>query len=1374
MPYFQSFDILAYNNDFAQCLTAETTVSPGDCSLKYQWYYNDENTTAGGVPIDGATGATYTITEDMIGKYIYVYVTAEKENYVTASVSVSAGMIPEKTIVAAPTVSGEYIFNGARQTVELNGFDENIMAVTGTTIASEVGTYTIRVRLLNTLLYTWTDGTTDSIELTWRIEEDVLKVGDYVNYPVEYDNVATRFTMETNYNEYNVNTNGWRVLSIDKTTGIVNLVSAGIPLNMYKTYDSDALTLATKMNSNEEFLNIDISSEFKDGYFYENGFKEYSSLKDAFTNKYTVINSDIPQVRAMTKDDVDSVYQVLGETTDETMENTYLKADIYKDMLAIPSTTPGYWAYYWLGTAYDQYQLWHIGGYKGNMESHRGGFSLGIRPVVTLKPEVVFTGRDASGAWNLYLPEANSFVKPTVASGAYVFTGSEHEVKLNYFDSEIMTITGDTKATDAGTYTIEITLNDTSKHAWADGTVEPVTLTWTIEEAKIGPSVRISGNMEWGSTLSADTAVSPADANVSYQWYWNDTASTENGTAIEGETGATYTVARDMVDKYIYVVVTVSKANYKTEVIADITDTPITMNHVYVTLYTDGTLGFSNDTSTIAGKTVAKSYGDISESHYTASGDVPWGLDVEAITTVDFVNEIEPYYSTAFWLFGCTNLSTINNISNLNTSNVTDMCSMFEACNSLLELNLSSFNTSNVTDMQLMFVDCWALEDLDVSNFDTKNVTSMYGMFARCYALESLELSNFDTGNVTNMVSMFLSCRLLTEIDVSSFDTRNVTDMAAMFANCYVLESLDVSNFDTSNVTNMQQMFYRCESITELDINNFNTSNVTNMSSMFNGSDNLTTIYVSLNWTTENADTTDMFLNCGTDHVCLIPTSVYVTLYEDGTLGFSHDETTIEGKTVAKRYGDVGDEHYTVGAYDSINNIHPCDVPWFEDRESITTVEFVNKVSPKYSTAAWFNTCLNLTEIINIENLYTCNVTDMSYMFNKCQNLENIDLSNFDTRNVTSVHAMLQACSEIKNLDLSNFDTYNVISMSHLVNGCTKLETINVSSFDTSSATDMYAMFANCDALVTLDISNFDTHNVTRMLQMFYGSVNLTTIYVGLDWTDENADTTDMFLNCGTDHVCLIPTSVYVTLYTDGTLAFSHNESTIVNKTVAKKYGDISEAQYKQVGYDDTNNMYLCDTPWFEDRLSITSVNFVNKVSPNSTAWWFNGCSNLVTINNIENLYTCNVKSINHMFANCSSLTNLDLSSFDTRNVTSMNGMVSYCSKLTSIDISNFDTSNLNNMGGMFNGCSALLSLDLSNFDTSKVTAMSGTFMDCTSLTSLDLSSFNTQSVTDMHVMFANCSNLEEIYVSMDWTDENADTAGMFTGCLAQSVTLKN
>ena len=60
------------------------------------------------------------------------------------------------------------------------------------------------------------------------------------------------------------------------------------------------------------------------------------------------------------------------------------------------------------------------------------------------------------------------------------------------------------------------------------------------------------------------------------------------------------------------------------------------------------------------------------------------------------------------------------------------------------------------------------------------------------------------------------------------------------------------------------------------------------------------------------------------------------------------------------------------------------------------------------------------------------------------------------------------------------------------------------------------------------------------------------------------------------------------------------------------------------------------------------------------------------------------------MFAECSSLTNLNLSNFNTQNVINMGWMFYDCFSLTNLDLSNFTIKNSTKMGGMFYNCNSL------------------------------------------------------------------------------------
>ena len=149
----------------------------------------------------------------------------------------------------------------------------------------------------------------------------------------------------------------------------------------------------------------------------------------------------------------------------------------------------------------------------------------------------------------------------------------------------------------------------------------------------------------------------------------------------------------------------------------------------------------------------------------------------------------------------------------------------------------------------------------------------------------------------------------------------------------------------------------------------------------------------------------------------------------------------------------------------------------------------------------------------------------------------------------------------------------------------------------------------------------------------------------------------------------------------------------------------------------------------------------------------------------IEYSFNHYITNTNYMFFECSSLTNLNLSNFNTTNVIDMSFMFERCPSLTNLNLSNFNTTNVTNMSSMFDGCSSLTNLNLSNFNTTNVTDMSGMFSEASSLTNLNLSNFNTTNVTDMSFMFYKCSSLTNLNLSNFNTTNVTNMSCMFDGC---------
>ena len=84
------------------------------------------------------------------------------------------------------------------------------------------------------------------------------------------------------------------------------------------------------------------------------------------------------------------------------------------------------------------------------------------------------------------------------------------------------------------------------------------------------------------------------------------------------------------------------------------------------------------------------------------------------------------------------------------------------------------------------------------------------------------------------------------------------------------------------------------------------------------------------------------------------------------------------------------------------------------------------------------------------------------------------------------------------------------------------------------------------------------------------------------------------------------------------------------------------------------------------------------------------------TDNCVELIWPDDLDNCDNMFYQCSNITEINLSHFNTSNITSMYCMLDGCSSMTSIDLSNIDTSQVTHIAGMFYNCQSLTSLNLS------------------------------------------------------------------------------
>lgn len=144
----------------------------------------------------------------------------------------------------------------------------------------------------------------------------------------------------------------------------------------------------------------------------------------------------------------------------------------------------------------------------------------------------------------------------------------------------------------------------------------------------------------------------------------------------------------------------------------------------------------------------------------------------------------------------------------------------------------------------------------------------------------------------------------------------------------------------------------------------------------------------------------------------------------------------------------------------------------------------------------------------------------------------------------------------------------------------------------------------------------------------------------------------------------------------------------------------------------------------------------------------FSGCSSLINLD-LSSFDTSNVGYMSRMFDGCLRLETLNLSSFNARSVVDMDSMFKGCQSLKTISFpAVLNTPKVTNFSSMFSGCRSLEGLDVSGFDTSAAKSLSSMFSGCTKLAALDVSNFDTSAATSLDWMFYGCESLTSLDLS--------------------------
>lgn len=491
---------------------------------------------------------------------------------------------------------------------------------------------------------------------------------------------------------------------------------------------------------------------------------------------------------------------------------------------------------------------------------------------------------------------------------------------------------------------------------------------------------------------------------------------------------------------------------------------------------------------------------------------------------------------------------------------------------------------------------------------------------------------------------------------VSFPDTSKVTSFYYLFDGFdnVNMKSMNLSFLNTSNVISMVETFRFCDNLEYLNLSGWDLSKVTDISSMFEYCRKL--IYLDLSrWEISDniVDYKDVFKECESLQTINMTGSSCKSVNRIKALLNLNGLNNV--KIITDNNCDINNECSDNSECGYLLSLVPSNSSNKVTSFSLNGTRYA-EAFPDYNEIDTYNTVLS----VDISTLSgTLPLTSTTAFLNSVTNSAPSVSSVVcfpDVSNVTDMGGMFR-----------NYDG------SYLGEANTALRCINAKGWNTSKVTNMNYMFGIQPKLTDIiGIEDWDVSNVTDMGGMFYGCRSLTTLDLS-KWDMSNV------------------------IYQDG-------------------YGTLSD---------------MGDDGMFENCESLVSLQLPNNIN--------------------------NITRFSYMFNHCRSLTTLNVRNIDTSKGVHFYGVFEHCHNLTQIiGVENWNMSNAKNLWAMFANCRSLTTLDLSNWDVSNVITdytiiqinkgFNSMFSNCTSLTTLDLSGWKMNNNATVDYMFEGCNSLTTIY----------------------------
>lgn len=651
--------------------------------------------------------------------------------------------------------------------------------------------------------------------------------------------------------------------------------------------------------------------------------------------------------------------------------------------------------------------------------------------------------------------------------------------------------------------------------------------------------------------------------------------------------------------------------------------------------------------------------------------------------------------SNAFADFDATTTFEFNNVICDEVNNLFNDCQNLTSVkfNNVTIRGIAATNGSRsaVAGFTSMFSSCRKLQYVDFDGVYPYGLTNLSSMFSGCSALLDITFKDFDTSKVTKMTRMFEECTGLTSMDMSKIDCSAEPDMSYMFYGCTKLETLDLSNLRAKTT---EKMLNDCTALYDVKLDNMYSGSMKNMFGSTNramGSIVEGKVGTVSMVGASSPNMTYMFEGC--------PGPVILTM--DGATSLNNGSGSmnnmLEGSGVqelsmvgakADSMSQLGFSSKKLVKLNMDNASSPNMQEMFKECSGLNELSITGVTSNKM-TRAFENTGITT---LKLSDMAIDGPTD--FMFTTCRQLTSVEM---DTVSSTSMNSMFEYCTALVTINATN--VYSPTMMQMFYQG-TSLKSIDFSGTGTTDPVDMREIFLDIGAIDSAIFTNLNIKCSNDYRSGMFAGCDGAKLLRFENVVSSTPRSLVSFYNGQWDNNCLHDGI--------GTIEFEDFVGINSNMMFTEYHSKVDSISFIRSKLDGCAELFR-DSP----NISSIKLSQMDLTGVTSFSSAFQDCTNLTDLV-LEEMDTSNVSNFSSMFRGCKSMTKFNLREIDTSSATNMGYMFYECKAWDSpSDLVYFNTSNVTNMENMFALCTSLSFLDMSSFNPKSLTKVSWMFDLC-------------------------------------------------------------